>query len=405
MKLGVFILVHHKPWLINSSLLTLFLQKINFEYELNFILIKGDGLQKSNPYYKEYFRISNKSKVYNQQLSKFDENTLNVIKKIKKKYFLHEFKNDHGLDSGVWLKLIKSKKFLKYDYSLFLMEGFLFTNEKVLMAIYNFINKEKPDFISSGHEKRFLSINNFLIKTSNLTSENEMEIFKKKKNFEILKKLSKNRKFFKIISKWPVKINYNGYEVKGYTENHVNKYSFSLISFLKLFLKKIYFTKNISYSKKFNFLTSNKKKYFVNIKNIYPNIVSFNDIIFHEDTNVYSFGCSCQHLFSKKFLSKIDKFFIKNNLYHIIKYPYLGEIFEVIWGLFPKFFNVKKWYFNGIHRVRKNFLNDAREDNIDGMIYYLNFYYKNKFFFYKKNEKYISYKILDDSFKFIKKFF
>jgi len=46
MKLGIFILVHHKPWLINSSLLTLFLQKINFEYDLNFVLIKGNGQQK-----------------------------------------------------------------------------------------------------------------------------------------------------------------------------------------------------------------------------------------------------------------------------------------------------------------------------------------------------------------------
>ena len=34
---------------------------------------------------------------------------LNWFKKLKIKYYVHNFKNDHGLDSGAWIKLIKSK--------------------------------------------------------------------------------------------------------------------------------------------------------------------------------------------------------------------------------------------------------------------------------------------------------
>jgi hypothetical protein len=405
MKLGIFILIHHKPWLINSSLLTLFLQKINFEYDLNFVLIKGDGKQKQNIYYKEYFKIANKVNEYNQQLSDFDSDTLKIIKKVKRKYFIHEFENDQGLDSGAWLKLLKSKKYIKYDYCLFLMEGFLFTSENVLMSIYNFVNKESPDFVSSAHEKRFLPKKIVLNKTSNLEIENELEIFKKKKLYQIIKKFSKNTNFSKIINKWPDNINYNSSPVKSFTENHVSKYNFSTFNFFKLFLKKIYFSKKISFLKKTDILVSEKKKYFFNINSIYPNNLNFNNIIFHEDSNPYSYGCSCQHLFSRKILLKMDNFFIKNKLYHVIKYPFFGEIFEIFWGLFPKLFNLKKWYFNGIHRVRKNFLNDKREDSIDGMLSYLNFYYKNKIFFCKKNKKNITYKVIDNSFTFIKKSF
>ena len=38
MKLGVFILCHHKQWLLKSTLLTFFLQKNIKNYELNFVL-------------------------------------------------------------------------------------------------------------------------------------------------------------------------------------------------------------------------------------------------------------------------------------------------------------------------------------------------------------------------------
>jgi len=338
-------------------------------------------------------------------LSDFDSDVLKILRKVKREYFIYEFENDQGLDSGAWLKLIKSKKYLKYDYCLFLMEGFLFTNEKVLMSIYNFINNESPDFLSTGHEKRFLSKKILFNKNSKLVDEDKLEIFKKKKINQIINKFSKNLKFSKIINNWPNYKKYNVKNVKGYTENHVSKYNINVIDFLKLYLKKIYFTKKITFSKKFDILISEKKKYFININSLYSDILNFNNIIFHEDSYPYNFGCSCQHLFSRKILLKMDNFFIKNKLYHVIKYPFFGEIFEIFWGLFPKLFNLKKWYFNGIHRVRKNFLNDKREDSIDGMLSYLNFYYKNKIFFSKKNKKNITYKVVDNSFTFIKKSF
>ena len=41
MKISIFILCHHKPWLIRSSLLSLFSQD-DPNYDLHFIMIRGN---------------------------------------------------------------------------------------------------------------------------------------------------------------------------------------------------------------------------------------------------------------------------------------------------------------------------------------------------------------------------
>ena len=56
-------------------------------------------------------------------------------------------------------KLIKSNLWKKYDYCLFLMEGFVFTDIKVLNSLGTFTKIHRPDFISSAHEKRLFNYN------------------------------------------------------------------------------------------------------------------------------------------------------------------------------------------------------------------------------------------------------
>ena len=110
-KLGLFILCHHKPWLLRSSLISLFLQTCQIKYDLNFILIKGSGEPKAtNKNFNEYFFRKKISREKFSQLTNFDTNIIKEIKKIKKKYKIISIQNDHGLDSGAWIKLIKKKK-------------------------------------------------------------------------------------------------------------------------------------------------------------------------------------------------------------------------------------------------------------------------------------------------------
>ena len=101
-------------------------------------------------------------------------------------------------------------------------------------------------------------------------------------------------------------------------------------------------------------------------------------------------------------IGDIRDFAEKNKIYKISKMPYFGEVFEIIWGALPRVLNKKKWYFNGIHRVRKNLINDKREDKIAGMLKYLNLYNFNKINFYYKKGK-IRFKVLNKG-SFISKF-
>ena len=106
--------------------MSLALQNNKYNYELNFILIKGSGEPElNNELYEDYFKNLNRTGERNTQLSEFDENVSKLIKNLNQKNIIINFKNDHGLNSGAWIKLIKNKHYWeKYDYCLCLMEGF-----------------------------------------------------------------------------------------------------------------------------------------------------------------------------------------------------------------------------------------------------------------------------------------
>lgn len=379
-KLGIFILCHHKPWLINSSLMSLALQKGEPNYELNFIFIKGSGEPNiNNKLYKDYFKNYNRTGEKNTQLSEFDDEIIKIIKILKKKNTIINFENDHGLDSGAWIKLIKNKHlWKKYDYCLCLMEGFIFTSPNTLSSILNFINRFEPDFLSSAHEKRFLNLKELRsYKKKNYKSIAIENIWKKLENIpdiDLILKKKNYRKFMRSEETFD----------RNLTEYHLPKYKTNIWEIIKLFLKStIKFKLNV-FKKKI--IISYDKKYFLNLNKVSKEIYTLNGCTYHKEENPLFFGCSCQHLFSKKIMLNMDKFFNKNKIYEISRLPYFGEVFEIIWSFLPTVFKTKKWFFDGIHRVRKNIINYKREDNPNGMIKYLNFYFsKNKFFTDKKN--------------------
>ena len=92
-------------------------------------------------------------------------------------------------------------------------------------------------------------------------------------------------------------------------------------------------------------------------------------------------------------MMEVNKFFKKNKIYEISQLPYFGQVFEVFWGVLPRLLKKKKWYFDGIHRVRKNLITYNREDDINGVVKYLNFYDSGNIKFFIKNKN-IQYKIL-----------
>jgi hypothetical protein len=99
----------------------------------------------------------------------------------------------------------------------------------------------------------------------------------------------------------------------------------------------------------------------------------------HKENSPEWFGCCCNHFMSREFLRRLSDRVEKNNLFEAIELPFSASALEVIWGLIPVWLGFDKWFFNGIHRVRKNFGNFRREDDQEGMTRYLNRYYAGKF--------------------------
>ena len=55
--------------------------------------------------------------------------------------------------------------------------------------------------------------------------------------------------------------------------------------------------------------------------------------------------------------------------------PFSATALEIIWGQVPLWLGFEKYFFDGIHRVRKNFINYRREDDPKGMVEYINRYF------------------------------
>ena len=110
--------------------------------------------------------------------------------------------NDHGLDSGAWIKLIKSKYWVKYDYTFILMESFLsltcvlksLKNFKIINPIlyrphrktfyknrWKFSKNCKCNFYEYSNKKFGLTIKNQVVKNLTTKSANYSRNNQKKK--------------------------------------------------------------------------------------------------------------------------------------------------------------------------------------------------------------------------------
>ena len=389
MKFAICILIHHKDWLIHSSLISLLLQKTDLKYDLHFIIIKGDGKKIHKASYKIYNNLSKFLNQKNIQLSNYDSKTIKLIKKLNKKYKFHFVDNDQGLDSSAWIKFIKKKIYLKYDYSFFLMEGFLFTSENALEGIKKFIQDKKPNFMTSGHEKRIILkknfYENFLIDKKEIKSMRDLET---KFSRKIFFQFAKDKKFKDLILKWPNNINNKkNNNITGRTENHSTKYKLTFYKKIKLFLKALIFRGNLVNIRNYRFIVTEDRSFFQNLKISLKNRYIFKDIVFHHEKSPYFYGCSCQHLMSKNYIKKLEKYLTNNKINELLKLPFFATPFEIIWAIFPSIFGYKKWFFNGIHRPRKHFLDLNRDDDIDGVTSYLNLYFSENAKFKTKNKK------------------
>jgi hypothetical protein len=107
-------------------------------------------------------------------------------------------------------------------------------------------------------------------------------------------------------------------------------------------------------------------------------VVEAGGVRFHQEPGVEWFGACCNHVFSRRFLERLDERLTRHQLYEVLDMPFAASALEVLWGLMPAWLGVDKWFFDGIHRVSKNPATWRREDEPAEVADYLNRYYAGR---------------------------
>jgi hypothetical protein len=63
-------------------------------------------------------------------------------------------------------------------------------------------------------------------------------------------------------------------------------------------------------------------------------------------------------------------------MWDVLDLRFAGTALEVVWGFIPAWLGFEKWFTDGFHRVRKDFVNHRREDYPVEMATYINRYYR-----------------------------
>lgn len=402
-KLAIVHCVHHKPWLIMSTLITTLIQSYQ-DYDIYFLYQEGNGTDAASSLYQEYFReyyaLIDECGI-NKQLDPYDPRTKNVCRISGKNIHELHFQNDHALDSGAWYKFIRTGLWKKYDYVLFMGEGALLTRATVLSDTLQFASDNHIHFITGAQEKRRfpqkLVLNGFASskKKSQMTAFHDRMI---KETFEIF---CRDSNFRKVMESWtsdfaveqqhhvPDIWGYKGHWMKTINIAYPNpakmssfpkqqiKYALSRINkFVLLYLNLISVIDKIEdkgEGDSYIYVNGARKKL--------SDVVDFHksgSVRFHKSNEPEWFGATCNHLMSKKFLEEFSGKLEQYKIYDVLDLPFSATALEIIWGLIPIWLGFEKWFFDGIHRVRKNFVTYRREDDPEGMVRYINRYYRGK---------------------------
>ncbi len=364
-RVAIALCCHHKPWLIMSTLLTLALQDFQ-DYDIFSLFQDGDGQCLKKTSYAAYFRLAEKYGI-NVQLSPADDRVLNILRQVKGKAVTEmHFENDHALDSGAWYKFIRTGKWRAYDYTFMIQEGTLLTRANVLSTALAFLKEKGIHFLSSGHEKRRISRGLFLNYNTRDPDPTELDFYHNERIREVYDVFCRDPEFKRLFSSW-------SQDCSFVTQDHVPDVFDPVFKRLRQSLRSLRHLREFPISGKVIYENTYRRS----LKKVVPEFIEKDKIIFHEDDDLEWFGCSCQHLVSRTFLEKFSAKLEARQLYDVLDIPFSGTALEPIWGFLPPWLGFDKWFFDGMHRVRKNFVNYKREDDPAGMCRYLNAYFRN----------------------------
>ena len=392
--------VHHKPWLMMSTLITALIQTRQ-DFDLHCVFNVGRG-EVDRPSYEEYHRIADRVGA-NPQTSPPDERVRDVCRLRRPGVFEHEYENDHALDSGAWYKFIRDGHWRAYDYAIFAGEGTLFSRHSSLAGLVTFAEDRGVHFVASAHEKRRLPKNLFLRYSTRGGHATELDQFHDRMILETFLTFCRDPEFERVFSAWQS-------DFQPETQNHVPDVSSqsALVRRARASIGRRWGTpyeaseRGVSWPVRVaqraplsaDYLGARLGVLWNGARSLEhladPAIVvdgrraRLADVVkteraqgvrFHQVEGPEWFGCTTIHLMSRQFLERLHERLSAFAMYDVLDLPFSGTTLEVVWGMMPAWLGFDKWFTDGFHRVRKNFVTYVREDYPAEMAGYINRYY------------------------------
>lgn len=400
-KLAIVFCVHHKPWLMMGTLLTLLSQE-HQEADLFFAYNVGDGAS-TRESYREYREVAVRAGA-NTQLSPFDERARTVCQLRGRKFVEIEYENDHALDSGVWYKFIRDGRWRDYEYVLFAGEGLLLAHPRVLPALVTFADRRNASFIASGHEKRRVPRSAMERSYKRWQAPLPMDAFHDRMIADTFKIFCRDPEFRAVYDRW-------GSDFEVETEHHVpgvtaggerwrrlrgriqrqwgSAYTNPEASWTGRLIREVPYTIDRWASrarigtKPVSQTAGPPMAYAGGSYDARPittasEFETENGITFHRVDGPEWFGCTVIHLMSRVLLERFSQRLNRFEMYDVLGLPFAGSALEIVWGFLPAWLGVEKWFANGFHRVRKHFATYQREDYPPEIASYINRYHRGR---------------------------
>jgi hypothetical protein len=397
-RLAIVLCVHHKPWLVMGTWLTLISQEWR-DADVFVVYNVGDGANTRDSY-KAYRELAAREGI-NRQLSPFDERVRLACRLRGIRLTELEYENDHALDSGTWYKFIRDGLWRNYDYVLFLGEGTLLAHPRLLPGLLAFADRRGVHFVASGHEKRRLPRRMLVPPADVGATAPPMDRFHAKMIAETFAVFCRDPEFNDAYDRW-------GSGFPSETEHHVpgvtahGAFWRRMRSRLQLCwgstgltggdwvpgglgghlpLALDYWRSRARILLRRQTSASDARLAYGGGSHEARAVAGAGEIdqecgvTFHRVDAPEWFGCATNHLLSRAFLERFADRLDRFGMYDVLGLPFAGSALEIVWGLLPAWLGFEKWFTNGLHRVRKNFATYQREDYPPEMAAYINRYH------------------------------
>jgi hypothetical protein len=368
--------VHHKPWLAMSTVLTALLQT-DQDFDIQFIHNLGDGSVQRASYAR--FDALAAGAAENSHLSAYDEGVRAVCDLRSTRVTHIEYENDHTLDSGAFLKFIRDRRWQPYEHVLFAGEGTLFARPNAVAALRRMAVERQAHFIVSGHEQRCLPKALMLHYYGRHGSPTPMDTLHDEMIGETFAIFCRDPEFRRLFEGWSS-------DFTGATEHHVPAIpphgplgrriraglARRAMAGVAGRVDELMSSACIGLGRQSRWPSRPRDADAGDLQ------VEIDGVEFHRVREPHWFGCTPILFMSRGFLERLTARMERFALFDVLDLPFAATGLEVVWGFLPAWLGEDKWFTDGFHRVRKDFLTHRREDHAPDVASFVNRYHRGR---------------------------